>query len=174
MSTYYVNTPLQGINFSQTFTLSTSTPEYPGLPIIPGTHVQGSDGSTWVYVVLEAATTCTANDWLIVTNNATWEVKPITSTLAKGKLGQRMGVAGGTGTAGQYLWMQTAGYNNSTNTATSTAAFTALHSTATAGRLSSTAVGGTSAAISGAVINATAAANVGIAIIGGVVVGADD
>jgi hypothetical protein len=174
MTVYNVNTPLSGIDFTKAYTLSTSTPEYPGRGFTPGTHVQGSDGSTWVFVVLEAATTCTANDFLIVTTNSTWEVKPITSTLAKGKLGQRLGVAGATGTAGQYLWMQTSGYNASANVATSAAAFTALHSTATAGRVSTTAVGGTSAAVSGGVINATAAANVGVLIATGLSVGADD
>lgn len=174
MTTYFVTTPIAGVNFSQAYTQSTSTPEYPGTPFVVGTHLQGTDGSTWVYVMLEAASTCTAGDALIVTTNSTWEVKAVTSTLAKGKLGQRMGIAGATGTAGQYLWMQTAGYNNTVNVATSSGAFTALHSSATAGRLTATAVGGTSAAVSGIVINATAAGNVGIAIANGMTVGADD
>jgi len=172
--TAYVNTPLGGINFAQAYTLSATTPEYPGRGFTPGTHVQGSDGSTWIFVMLEAASTCTVGDALIVTTNSTWEVKAVTNTLALSKLGQRLGIAGATGTAGQYLWMQVAGYNASINCATGSTAFTALHTGATAGRLTTTAAGGTSVAVSGGVINATAAANVGIAILTGLSVGAND
>lgn len=169
-----VTTPLGGINFGLAYTLSSTVPEYPGRQFTPGTHVQGTDGSTWIFVVLEAASTCTAGDALIVTTNSTWEVKAVTNTLAASKLGQRMGIAGATGTAGQYLWMQTAGYNASINCATSSSAYTALHTSATAGRLTTTAAGGTSVAVNGGVINATAASNVGIAIMTGMVVGAND
>lgn len=167
-------TPLLGINFGMAYTLSSTTPDYPGLPFTPGTRVLGTDGSAWTFVKLEAATACTASDWLIVTTNSTWEVKPVTDTLALSKLGQVLGVAGATGTAGQYLWMQTAGYDATTNVATSASAFTALHTSATAGRLTTTAVGGTSVAVAGAVINATAAANVGIAVMNNPTVGAND
>lgn len=169
-----VTTPLAGINFGLAYTLSATTPEYPGRGFLPGTHVQGTDGTTWIFVMLEAASTCTLNDALIVTNNATWEVKAVTNTLALSKLGQRMGVAGATGTAGQYLWMRTAGYDAAINAATGSTAFTALHTTATAGRLSTTAVGGTSVAVGGAVLTATAAANAATAILTGLVVGAND
>lgn len=169
-----VTTPLAGINFAQAYTLSAALPEYPGRGFLPGTHVQGTDGSTWIFVMLEAASTCTAGDALIVTTNSTWEVKAVTNTLALSKLGQRMGIAGATGTAGQYLWMQVAGYDATINCVTGSAAFTALHTTSTAGRLTTTAIGGTTVAVGGGIINATAAANTGVALLISLVVGAND
>ena len=167
-------TPLAGINFAQAYTLSETVPEYPGRQFTPGTHVQGTDGSTWIFVMLEAASTCTVNDALIVTVNSTWEVKAVTNTLALSKLGQRMGIAGATGTAGQYLWMQTTGYEAAIAAATGSTAFTVLHTSATAGRLTTTAVASTSVIVSGGVLLATAAANVGAANLTGLVVGAND
>lgn len=167
-------TPLAGINFAQAYTLSETVPEYPGRQFTPGTHVQGTDGSTWIFVMLEAVSTCTANDALIVTTNSTWEVKRVTNALALSKLGQQMGIAGATGTAGQYLWMQTTGYEATIAAATGSTAFTALHTGVTAGRLTTTAVGGTSVAVGGGVLLATAAANVGAVNLTGLVVGAND
>lgn len=167
-------TPSIGIDFTVAYTVSTSTPEYPGSPIALGTIVDGVGGAVWILCKLEAASTCTAGDALLVTTPSTWEVKALTSTLGKGKLGQRVGIAGATGTAGQYVWMQVAGYIASLNVATGSTANTVLHSSGTAGRLTTTAVGGTSAIVSGGAILATAASNVATASLTGLVVGADD
>mgnify|MGYP003646431443 FL=1 len=173
--TYFYNTiPSAGIDFATAYTISTSTPEYPGSPIELGTTILGTDGSRWTLCKLEAASTCTAGDALIVTTNSTWEVKALTNTLGVSKLGQLVGIAGATGTAGQYVWMQVAGYNGTVNAVTGSAAFTALHSSATGGRLTSTAAAATSVAINGIVILATAASNVAAAVLTNPVVGAND
>ena len=174
MTTYFNTIPTSGIDFGTAFTVSSTTPEYPGSPIKLGTPMFGSDGSRWVLTKLEAASTCTVGDILIVTTNSTWEVKALTDTLGVSKLGQLVGVAGATGTAGQYVWMQTAGYNSTVNAVTVSAAFTALHSSATAGRVTSTAAAAVSVAINGMVLLATAAANVAAAILTNPVVGAND
>jgi len=173
MTTYYGGMGVgEGFNPATSYTVSTSTPEYPGAPVAVGTHLHGSDGSTWVFCV--AGGSITANDAVLVTTNSSWTVQAMTSTLAKGKLGQRAGIAGATATSGQYLWVQTAGYNSSVNAVTGATAFTVLHSSATAGRLTATAVGGTSAAVTGIVILATAASNTAAAFITGAAIGADD
>lgn len=167
--------PTSGIDFTTAYTIDAeTTPEYPGSPIALGTKIIGSMGSEWVLVKLEAESTCTAGDCLIVTDNSTWEVKAMTDTLAFGKLGQILGIAGATGTAGQYLWMQTGGYAASVNCATGSTAFTGLHSSSSAGRLTTTGAGGTSVDVVGIVILATAAANVAAAILTAPAVGTDD
>lgn len=174
MTTYYNTIPSSGIDFGTAFTVSSSTPDYPGSPIKLGTPMMGTDGSRWVLCKLEAASTCTAGDALIVTTNSTWEVKALTDTLGVSKLGQLVGIAGATGTAGQYVWMQVSGYNGTVNAVTGSAAFTALHSSATGGRLTSTAAASVSVGINGMVILATAAANVAAAVLSNPVVGAND
>ncbi len=167
--------PTSGIDFTTAYTIDAeTTPEYPGSPIALGTKIIGSMGSEWILCKLEAAATCTAGDVLIVTDNTIWEVEGVTNTLATGALGQMLGVAGATGTAGQYVWMQVAGYAAVVNATTSSAAFTALHTTATGGRVIATATGGTTFAVNGMVLTATAAANLGPAILTNPVVGAAD
>lgn len=174
MTAYYNTIGNSGINFGVAYTVDSTVPEYPGSNMRLGTPMFGTDGSTWYLCKLEAASTCTAGDAVIVTTNSTWEIKALTSTLGKGKLGQRVGIAGATGTAGQYVWVQTSGYNSAVNAATGATGFTVLHTSATAGRLTATSVGGTSAIISGIVILATAASNTAAAFLAGMVVGADD
>lgn len=174
MTAYFNTIGNPGIDFGTAFTVSSSTPDYPGAPIKLGTPMLGTDGSSWVLCKLEAASTCTAGDAVIVTTNSTWEIKAITNTLGKGKLGQMVGIAGATGTAGQYVWVQVRGYNSTINCATSSTAFTVLHSGATAGRLTTTASAGTGVAVNGIVILATAASNVAAAFLANPVVGADD
>lgn len=167
-------TPVGGIDFTTAFSVSSTTPEYPGPPIAVGTVVDGSSGSRWVLTKLETSATCTAGDVLIITTNSTWESQALTNTLGRDKLGQLVGVAGATGTAGQYVWMQIAGYVASVNAATSSSAFTVLHSAATAGRLNSGAGVGTTVAVNGIVLTATAASNAGPAILTNPVIGAND
>lgn len=167
--------PTAGIDFATAYTIDVdANPEYPGSPIALGTKIIGSMASEWILCKLEASATCTAGDALVVTTNSTWEVQALTNTLATGALGQLVGIAGATGTAGQYVWMQVAGYAASINVVTGSAAFTAMHSLATAGRLTTTAAGGTTFAVNGMVILATAADNVAAAILNNPVVGAAD
>jgi hypothetical protein len=160
-----------GFNFGEAYTVATTTPEYPGPPLQVGVRSNGTNGAVWMFVL--AAGAITANDFVIVTTNSTWSVQSMTSTLAKGKLGQIVGVAGATATSGQYLWMQIAGYRASVPATTGQAAFTVLSSTATAGRIGA-AVGGASAKVTGVVLLATAASNVAAAILKNPAIGTDD
>jgi hypothetical protein len=151
--------------------VSATTPEYPGASPAVGTRAAGMNGAEWVRVI--AGGTIARGDVLLVTTNASWTVQAITSTLAKGKLGQMVGVAGAAATVGQFLWMQIAGYNASVNAVTGQAAFTVLSSTATAGRIG-VAVGGASAKVTGLVLLATAASNTAAAILTNAAIGTDD
>lgn len=173
MTTFYAGMGIgEGFNPAVAYTTSTSTPEYPGFPVAVGTRVTGSDGSVWVFCL--AAGSITASDAVLVTTNSTWSVQALTSTLGKGKLGQFVGIAGATATSGQGLWVQISGYNSAVNAVTGATGFTVLHTSATAGRLTATAVGGTSAAVTGIVILATAASNTAAAFLTHSAIGADD
>lgn len=162
----------EGFNPAIAYTVSTSTPEYPGTPVAVGTTVKGTDGSDWTFI--KAGGVITAGDFVIITTNSTWIGQSVTSTLGKGKLGQMVGVAGATAAANDYIWVQRTGYNSSVACATSSTAFTTLHTGATAGRSTTTSVGGTSAIIAGVVVLATAASNVAAAFLNWPVIGADD
>jgi len=170
----YLGGPGIGVGFTPgaADTVSTSTPEFPGAPMRVGTVFTASDGSQWVYVL--AAGAITANDFVIVTTNSTWAVQAMSNTLAASKLGQLVGVAGATATSGQYLWMQVSGYRASVSAVTGMTGFTAARTTATAGRIDDTITGGTTVAITGAIILATAASNVAAALLNNPTVGAND
>jgi hypothetical protein len=152
--------------------ISITTPEFPGPLVAVGTRANGTDGAVWVRVI--AGGTIARGDVVIVTTNSSWTVQAVTNTLAASKLGQLVGVAGAGVTVGQFFWMQTAGYSASVNAATGMTAFTAARSTATAGRLDDTITGGTTVAIPGIVLLATAASNVAAAILINPHVGAND
>lgn len=175
MATTLFNTnPVGGIDFTTAYTAPSSDLAIPGPTLAVGTTVFGNMGSRWVLVRLEEASTCTAGDVLIVIDNDDWIVQGVSNTNGVSKLGQLVGVAGATGTEGQYLWMQTAGYVASANVLTGATAFTALHSTATAGRIDDTASAGNSVAINGIVALATAASNAAACLLTNPVVGAND
>jgi hypothetical protein len=162
----------EGYNFTKSYAaVSASTPEFPGAPLAVGTRVVGTAGAEWVFVI--AGGTVAAGDVCLITTNATWTASAATSTLAKGKLGQMVGVAGAAATVGQFFWLQIAGYNASVNATTGQAAHTVLSSTATAGRIG-VAVGGASAKVTGLVLLATAASNAAPAILTNPAVGTDD
>ena len=164
---------LEGVNFYATDpVVSTTSPEYPGTTIAVGTRVAATEGGEWVRVI--AGGSITANDVVIVTTNSSWTVQSMTNTLASSKLGQWVGVAGSTATVGQYLWMQVTGYAAAVNAATGMTGFTAARSTSTAGRIDDTITGGTTVAISGIVLLATAASNTAAAILTNPTVGAND
>jgi hypothetical protein len=162
----------EGFNFTNTDpAISTSTPEYPGASPAVGTRVNGTDGAVWVRVI--AGGTVAAGDVVLITTNSSWTAQAMTSTLAKGKLGQMVGIAGSAATVGQFFWMMISGRYPSVNATTSSAAFTVHSSTATAGRIGA-AVGGASAKVTGLVLTATAASNVAAAIATSAAVGTDD
>lgn len=51
----YALTPTEGIDFTQTYTISASTPEYPNAPFLPGMHVLGTDGTEYMFVKASTA-----------------------------------------------------------------------------------------------------------------------
>lgn len=163
---------LEGVNFAEVYTVSTSTPEYPGAPHQVGTRVNAGNAGEWVFC--EAGGAITANDIVICTTNADFVVQSMTNTLASSKLGQWVGKAGATATSGQYLWVQVAGYAAAVNAATGMTGFTAARSTSTAGRIDDTVGAGTTVAIAGIVLLATAASNTAAALLSNPTVGAND
>ena len=162
----------EGVNFYVADSaVSTTTPEYPGASIAVGTRVAGTDGSEWIKVI--AGGTVAAGDVALITTNSTFTAQSMTSALAKGKLGQQVGVVGAAATVGQFFWLQVAGYVASVAATTGQAAFTVLSSTTTAGRIGA-ASAGVSAKVTGLVLLATAASNVAAAVLTNPAVGTDD
>lgn len=53
-----------GIDLSQTYTVSTATPEYPGLPFAVGTRVVATNGSEWIFVTASATIAQYAAVWI--------------------------------------------------------------------------------------------------------------
>ncbi|NBW77327.1 MAG: hypothetical protein EBR34_16265 [Sphingomonadaceae bacterium] len=160
-----VNTtlPQSGINFANVYPVATtastatsSSLENPSPPWLVGTVELGSSGTEWIFCI--AGGTVAAGDFVIITT-ATFTATAVTSTLARAALGGMCGIAGGAATVGQFLWVCRKGYITGANVATSASAFTALHTTATAGRLDSGSSANTTATISPVVGLATAASN---------------
>ena len=163
----------EGFNFTEAYpVVSATTPEYPGFPVQVGTRAVAGNGGEWVFCI--AGGSITANDIVIVTTNSTWTVQAMTNTLAASKLGQWAGKAGATVTVGQGLWVQVAGYAAAVNAATGMTGFTATRSTSTAGRIDDTITGGTTVAVAGIVLLATAASNTAAAILTNPTIGAND
>ncbi len=163
---------VEGVDFSTAYTVSSSTPEYPGAPLQVGTRVNAGNAGVWVFC--KAGGSITANDIVICTTNSTFVVQAMTNTLASSKLGQWVGKAGATATTDQYLWVQVQGYAAAVNAATGMTGFTATRSTSTAGRIDDTITGGTTVAIAGIVLLATAASNTAAALLNNPTVGAND
>jgi hypothetical protein len=170
-----VNTtlPQAGINFAAVYPVATtastatsSSLENPSPPWLVGTVEIGSSGTEWVFCI--AGGTVAAGDFVILTT-ATFTATAITSTLARAGLGSMVGIAGGAATVGQFLWVCRKGYITGANVATSASAFTALHTTATGGRLDSNSSANTTATISPVVGLATAASNTANVVMAGAV-----
>lgn len=159
-----VGQSIEGASFTTGYTVNTtSTPEFPGPILRPGTVATGTEGSEWLFVKLAASQTIVAGDFLYVdSTDNTFTVKSLSNT-AKALLGSLVGVAGATlsssTTSYEYMWIQRAGYNASANCLSGSLANTALHTTATAGRIDDSAAGGTSAGVSGVVQLGTASAS---------------
>lgn len=164
----------EGQNFYVAQSVSTSTPEYPGPNFTPGIHVSASDGAEWILCQVAAGKTVVANDVVVVTNHATWQIDQLTNTTGRGFLGSRVGVAGASATAAQYVWVQFTGYAPVVNIVTGSTAYTVMHSSATVGRGTTTASGGVSVIVTGLVALATAAANVAACHLNSAVIGAND
>jgi hypothetical protein len=176
----YSTTAQQGIDINAVFVLDLSgTPEYPAPPFQPGELAWGTDGSEWVYCT--ASITIAAGNAVLVSQFAgSWSVallvgatvsqvgpNPLTGSATTvtttNMIGEFVGIVGGSqgsmvvpapsGTQiGTFFWVQRAGNcpNIAMNGAGTT--FTGLHSTTTAGSLSSSGGGsGTTVQVTGIV-----------------------
>ena len=162
---------LEGVNFTEAYTVSSTTPEYPGAPFQVGTRVNAGNAGVWVFVL--AGGSITANDLCVVATPSTFSTVALSNSTAKGFLGKQVGKAGATVTSGQYFWLQVSGYAAAVNAATSSAAWTVLSSTSTAGRIGGSSAGN-SAKVTGLVLTATAASNTAAAVLNNPAIGTDD
>jgi hypothetical protein len=156
-----------GANFTQALTPSSSTtPEAPSVPYQLGTGINGGGDSKWMMCV--AGGTINADDFVIVQGPGdsgapqNYTVAQITSTNARSKIGARVGRVIASATVGQYVWVQMGGFMESGNYGTISGAYTALHTTATAGQLSTTSSAGVSATVGGIVISNNTLVNGGL------------
>ena len=134
--------------YDQPYTATASNPnnpEYPAPPFTPGTTLaNGSSGVAAIYAQTATATAITQGDFCYINNLNL--AAGLTSTIAA-TAGQAaiLGVAMATLTTGQFGWFQTRGNCPAgVNVVNGVAANTTLHTSATAGRLTGTAVTGTS------------------------------
>jgi hypothetical protein len=136
-----------------------STPEFPQAPFSIGQTIALSQGGSAVYAVTATATSITQGNFCYI--NSSMLAAGLTSAIAA-TAGQAalLGVSLATLTTGQYGWFQTEGYCPAGVTCVATTAInTTLHTSATAGVLTSSVVTGTSFPVIGVVLTATAATN---------------
>lgn len=139
------------------FTLSTSTPEYPGAPFSLGTQTPVSTDGTAVYCT--AAGAITADDACLIT--PLFAASSLTAAIAATSFGGIVGVALQTMTTGQYGWFQTQGAQMLVNTVATATAHAQLYASGTAGRLTSVLATGVTVSINGiTVVTTTTAAQV--------------
>jgi hypothetical protein len=148
--------------YDQPYTVSTASPEYPAQPIGIGTVTNLSQGGTALYVTTATATSVNQGDFVYV--NTSMYAAGLTSVIAAtAGQGAILGVSMATLTTGQYGWVQTSGnVPYGVNVVSGVAAYTTLHTSATAGRLTGTAVTGTSYPIVGITTVTTSAGTAGI------------
>lgn len=157
----YTTLPQAGINFSTTYGAATTASSSSGLdqpspPWAVGTSELGSDNTKWVFC--KAGGTLVAGDFVLITT-ATFVATALDSTNGLAGVGQWVGVAGGGVTVNQFLWVCVNGYLSGANVATSSSANVYFSTTATPGRVSTTATANSTARMSGAIGNSTAASN---------------
>ena len=70
-----------GVDVGATYTITSSTPEYPAPPANPGDHILGNNGTEWVFVK-NNSTTVTIAIYACVQLDASFNAVPITTTLA--------------------------------------------------------------------------------------------
>lgn len=162
---------VEGANFTESYTVSTSVPEYPGFPFQVGTRVNAGNAGQWIFVL--AGGSITANDVCVIATMSTFSTVALTNATGKGFLGKIVGKAGATVTSGQGFWLQVAGYAAAVNAATSSAANTVLSSSTTAGRIAA-ASAGNSVKVQHLTLVATAASNTAAAVLNFPMIGTDD
>lgn len=145
-----------GTDFSQSYPISTSTPEYPGAPFAVGTIVEASNGSEWVFVKAAAAIT---GPGYICSIDPSFNATMLTTAL--GLMGVPVGVAPVAVASASYFWLQRKGPASIQCTA-SAAANVALQTTATAGQVNSGAATG-SLNITGLFLTTANGASAGLA-----------
>jgi hypothetical protein len=133
--------------YDQPYTATASNPnnpEYPAPPFSIGQVINLTGGGAAIYAQTAAATAITQGDFCYIAS--TMLAAGLTSTIAA-TAGQAaiLGVAMATLTTGQFGWFQTRGNCPAgVNVVNGVAANTILHTSGTAGRLTGTAVTGTS------------------------------
>lgn len=165
---------------TDTFTLAiTVTPEFPNPPFAVGTTTQGSQGGEWLFCRLAPSQTIAAGDFVYVSSTDAGFLVTSFANAARGTtLGAIVGVAGAaatsTATSANFIWIMRKGVYLAANVVTGATGFTQLRSTATNGRVSSTASAGSSVQVNGVVALATAAANVANVMLNYPAIGAND
>lgn len=98
--------PLEGISFSQTYTITAATPEYPAAPLAVGTHVLGTNGSEYIFakasVALVAYQACALDPTYLVS-------VPLTISLVSNQ--QQVGIPQVALAAGDFGWFAIRGEN---------------------------------------------------------------
>lgn len=158
------NTNREGTDLttSGVFTLSTSTPEYPGPPFSLGTTCPTSNEGIAVYCT--ASTAVTQYDACQITY--LYAATPITSTIAATQRGAVIGVAAQTMTTGQFGWFFIDGVVTVGTVATATANGL-LYTSATAGKLTSVLATGSTVLVTDMSMMATSTTTNGTAQIAG-------
>lgn len=146
-----------------------STPEFPAPPFTIGQTINLSQGGAAIYAQTATATSISQGNFCYINNLmlAAGLTSIIAATAGQAAI---LGVSMATLTTGQYGWFQTRGNCPAGVTVTaSVAANATLHTSATAGVLTSTAVTGTSFPINNIATTTTSAATAGAyaAVIGG-------
>ena len=124
------------------------------IPWQPGQRALGPNGSDWVLAI--AGGTLVAGDCVIFQGDtesvAQWTVVELSSTNGKSKLGALVGFVATAAVTGNYVWVMRAGiFPNANLNSTTPSTYAQYHTSGTAGQISTTAVGGTSAAVNGVV-----------------------
>ena len=152
---------LSTAGYDQPYTVSTATPEYPQQPFSVGTVINMTNGGEAIYAQTATATSIAQGNFCYINNLglAAGLTSAIAATAAQGC---RLGVSLATLTTGQYGWFQANGSNPfGVTVTTAVAAFSTLHTTATAGVLGPTATTGTTFPINNITTTTTSAATAG-------------
>lgn len=148
------------------------------IPFQLGQRAFGSAGTEWVFA--QAGGTLAAGDCVIfqgdVESVAQWTVVEVTSTNGKSKLGALVGFVACAAVSGNFVWVCRGGiFPNANLSSTTPSTYAAMHTSAVAGQITTTAVGGTSAAINGVVAEQNAQISGGNPVIlNSPVIGAND
>jgi hypothetical protein len=106
-SVNYSISPLEGIDYTAVYAVSSSTPELPAAPFLPGTHSLGTNGSEYVFI---KASTALAK-WQAVSVDLT-EAAAVPLTIALNITQPVIGIVQGTAVAAaSYGWVAIRGNN---------------------------------------------------------------